>query len=522
MTSDVSNESSAYRAMKPHWALVRALLGGTEAMRAAGTTYLPRHTRESEDAYAERLRRSFHFNYFESALGTLSEMPFTKPVTLADSAPEELHALVDDVDKQGNDVTTWARNAFADGLANGLVHVLVDFPRVDRTQVQTRADEEEAGVRPYFVHVPADSLLAAYATVEGGAQVLTHVRIRETVTRVSGFEEVAVERVRVLEREKWEVYEKEGKGAWALVDGGENTLGVIPLVTWYAGKPKGFMLIRPPLLSLAEKNLEHWQSSSDQRNILTITRFPILAASGVTDESPRGGGAELEGLDSEDREFLGKAGGRGGIAIGPHSLLTTSNPQGKFYYVEHAGAAIEAGAKDLERLEDQMAALSVELLVRRKSNTTATEKSINAGQSYSKLGAMARTFGDALELAFHFAARWMALEVPDDKLKVSVHTDFGVEEGDAQGLEVLFKTRAAGDISRRAFLKELQRRGTLSADFDEDLDADYLAEEGPRLGTVGRQPLDVPHPPQPGQGAQDAGAEPPVEGEPAAPAGGAS
>lgn len=56
------------------------------------STYRPRHARESEEAYSERLQRSFHFNDFESALDTLAEMPFTKPVPLADSAPEELHA----------------------------------------------------------------------------------------------------------------------------------------------------------------------------------------------------------------------------------------------------------------------------------------------------------------------------------------------------------------------------------------------------------------------------------------------
>ncbi|NTX57655.1 DUF4055 domain-containing protein [Myxococcus sp. CA039A] len=507
MTSDVSNKSSAYKAMESHWAMVKALQGGTEAMRATGTTYLPRHARESDEAYNERLQRSFLFNYFETSLSTLAEMPFTKPVVLADSAPEELHNLVGDVDRQGNDLTSWARNVFTDGLANGLTHILVDFPKVDRAQVQTRADEVEADIRPYFVHVPADALLAAYATVEGGAQVLTQVRIREVVTKVSGYDEVAVERVRVIEQEEWKLFEREGKGAWTLVDGGENTLGFIPLVTWYAGKPKGFMLIRPPLLSLAEKNLEHWQSASDQRNILTVARFPILAASGVTEESPREERTSTEGMSAEDVEFLGKSRGQGGITIGPHSLLTTTNPQGKFYYVEHTGAAIDAGAKDLERLEDQMAALSIELVVRRKSNTTATEKDINTGQSYSKLQSMARRFGDSLALAFHFAAQWVSLDVPDDKLRVSVHTDFGVEEGDAQGLEVLFKARAAGDISRKTFLKELQRRSTLSADFDEELDADYLEAEGPRLGTLRSEPKDEPQPP-----GQTVPPQPPVAG----------
>lgn len=466
MAADPSTPSSTYKAMLPAWELVLALLGGTEAMRAAGRKYLPQYEREEGKAYEERLKRTVLFNYFAKALSNLASKPFAKPVRLGEAAPAELHALVEDVDKLGSDVTAWARPVFKDGLAKGLTHFLVDFPAVDTEVVRTLEDERRAGLRPYFVHVPAESLIAAYAEVVDGEERLTHVRIRETEVRREGFEEKVVERIRVLEPDAWVLYERSGTRKWAEVGGGPNKLGFIPLVTWYAGPREGFMRARPPLEDLAYLNLAHWQSGSDQRNVLTVARFPLLAASGLADAS--------------------------GVEVGPRKLLVTEQAQGKFYYVEHSGAAIAAGRQDLEDLKDEMAALGVELLVRKSGSATATEKSINTAHSHSELQAMAEAFADALELAFHYAAQWLGLEVEDGALKVEVHTDFGLAQGDAQGLDVLFKARAAREISRAAFLAELKRRGVLAADFDADMDAELLGAEGPALGTLRPAPAAGP------------------------------
>ncbi|RYZ46973.1 MAG: DUF4055 domain-containing protein, partial [Myxococcaceae bacterium] len=384
-TADVSTPSSAYRDMQPSWSLVLALLGGTASMRAAGRAHLPKYHAESDDAYRERLGRAVLLNVFGKTLRNLAARPFAKPVRLGEAAPEELRVLADDVDKQGSDLTAWARGVFRDGLGKGLAHVLVDYPAVDPERVRTLEDEQRAGVRPYFVHVPAESLIAAYAEVVDGVETLTHVRIREEEVRRAGFDEVKVERVRVLERDSWAVYERSGTSEWKVVASGRSTLGFIPLVTWYAGERTALCAAKPPLMDLADKNVEHWQSASDQRNVLTVARFPMLAASGL--EAPSRGG------DSE-------AGASSPVTIGPHALLTTSSPQGKFYYVEHTGAAIKAGRQDLEDLKEEMAMLGVELLVRKSGSTTATEKSINTAQSHSELQAMAESFGDALELAF--------------------------------------------------------------------------------------------------------------------------
>jgi hypothetical protein len=54
----------------------------------------------------------------------------------------------------------------------------------------------------------------------------------------------------------------------------------ITLVTLYT-KRTGFMCGSPPLLNMALLNIKHWQSQSEQDNILHVARVPILTVFGL-------------------------------------------------------------------------------------------------------------------------------------------------------------------------------------------------------------------------------------------------
>ena len=452
MSAKVNQTASFYRVMKPRWNLINALLGGTETMRAAGGTYLPRYAAETESSYMDRLGRATLLNYFGETLHNLSSRPFSKPIKPSEDLPEELVPLLEDVDQQGNDMTAFALTWFREALAKGFAHVLVEFPKVDPEVVRTKADEDALKLRPYLVTIPTENLIAAYSEVVNGKERLTHIRFRETEVVRDGFDEVVVSRIRVMEPGMWQVWESRSSTEdFTLVDQGVTTLDFIPLVTFYTQR-EGFMLNRPPLMDLAHKNVEHWQSASDQRNVLTVARFPILTATGVDAQND--------------------------IVLGPKQVLTIDNANGKFSYLEHNGNAIEAGRKDLEDIKDEMAMLGVELLVRRTGAATATEKSINAAQAQTKLAMMALKFADSVELALHYMCRWMALDVEDKVLKVSIHTELDLSTSEDKGLDLLKTARQIKDISRVAYLDELKRRSILAPTFDEKDDKELLDEEG--------------------------------------------
>ncbi len=442
--------SAVYERMKPRWDMAEALLGGTETMRAAGKTYLPQHDQETDANYATRLSRATLLNMSELALEALVGRPFSKPIVLGKDVPQQIQDWAENFDLQGNNLQAFSRTWFREGWAKGLSHVLVDFPVVEEPapgEVRTLADDRAQNLRPFAVRIRPEAVIAAYSESIDGQERLTHLRLMETTVEQDGWGEVLKQRIRVLEPGSWAVYAPDEKNEeWHLESSGTTPLDIIPLVTFYAGKKEGLHECKPPLMDLMHLNVEHWQSSSDQRNVLTVSRFPILAGSGI-------GSNDL-------------------MKVGPNNYMTTEAADGKWYYVEHSGKAIEAGEKDLERLKDQMAAYGAEFLKRKTGTETATGRALDSAEGMSYLQATSLDFQDALEQVLLFFAMWAKLE---EGGSVTVYTTFSIGEGAAQDLEQLLKLRATKDISRKAIIDEFQRRGVLSDDFD--LDEDQLIIE---------------------------------------------
>src|SRR5690606_7001274 len=129
--------------------------------------------------------------------------------------------------------------------------------------------------RPYAVYIPKRNLIGWRTERVGGIRKLVLARILEVrYEEGENFQDKIVQRVRVLRPGSWEVWEKvEGKEV--IVESGVTGLDYIPLVPFYAKKTAPFEG-SPPFMNLAELNLRHFQSSSEQANILTVARVPVV------------------------------------------------------------------------------------------------------------------------------------------------------------------------------------------------------------------------------------------------------
>jgi hypothetical protein len=58
----------------------------------------------------------------------MSGRPFTVPLTLNDDIPAVIKDNLDDVDLEGRNFHTFARDVFRTGLSYGIGYILVDFP----------------------------------------------------------------------------------------------------------------------------------------------------------------------------------------------------------------------------------------------------------------------------------------------------------------------------------------------------------------------------------------------------------
>lgn len=454
---DPSTTSVAYNVMSPRFHKMETLLGGTEKMREAGAEYLPQHPEEQPARYDERLAAATLLNITELTLDSLVGRPFSDPITLNEGMPEQVVNVLDNVDLQGNNLDVFARQWFKEGLAKGFSHCLVEFPRkpevAEGQPPRTLADDIKDGARPYWVFIKPENLIFAHTELINGVETVTHARILEETTARVGFAEVWETRIRVIEPGIQQIFlkvvdEKTDEVKWVLEDEFLTDLEFVPLITFYAEKDGPF-LAKPPLSDLADLNIAHWQSCSDQRQILTVARFPMLAASGA---------------DQEKTEMV----------VGPFNWLSSPDAQGRFYFVEHSGKSIGAGRQDLLDLEEQMAHYGAEFLTKRPGRETATARALDSAEATSPLQDMTIRFIDAINQALHFTALWLKL---DDGGTVDIASDFGPENADQSDMNILKFTRNRNDISRKTYLGELKRRGTLPDEFDIDEDQRFLEQE---------------------------------------------
>lgn len=435
---DIDTPCKAYVEMFPKWDLINDLLGGTTVMRAVGRKWLPAENKENGVNYDNRIARSFLYGAYRDTIQKLSAKPFSKPVSVAGNLSERLEELTANVDFRSSDLTQFARTIFEDGLKYGMGHIFVDYPSDGASQ--SLYEERQSGTRPYFVRIAPHDLIGWRTEKQpDGSDKLIQIRFKEKSLEFKNeFGEEEVEYIRVVTLDGWQLWRRtENDKNYEKVREGQHTFGEIPLVSFYTMR-KDFMVSDPPLEDLAWLNLAHWQSLSDQRNILRFARVGLLFASGFAPE-------EIEE----------------GINIGPNSLVSSTNPEANLEYVEHSGEAIGAGEKDLKRLEERMEVLGLQPLVQTTGNSTATARAMDEARTHSNIQAWIRGLENSLLRAFEMAAMWVGETLPDD-FAVDIFNEFGVTLSASDDVKSLLAMKQGGCISHETFIKEVKRRGVLS------------------------------------------------------------
>jgi hypothetical protein len=543
----VAAECKAYADMAPAWGMVETLWEGTRALRRTECAkhYLPQFPKETPQDYANRIKQSVLTNYYKRTIKAAVGKVFKKPITFNDDVPEQIKGnLLEDIDSYGNDANAFGRELLEGVVQYGVMHVLVDWPQLDAEMQAALANplnggqllEKELGVRPYWVAIKPTDVIGWKAMMRGGQYVLTQVRVKETVEvtdPTNEFATVCVKRVRVYDIGRVRVFElrknSDQREEWInIVDAPMTVNGKvwdrIPLVTVYANRT-GYMQAEPMLQDLAYLNVAHFQSDSDQRNLLHVARVPILFYKGSTNDE-----------DANNFELEVGAG-----------TVTKGGPDSDMKFVEHTGKAMEAGTKDLADLEVRMAEMALGLVTKSDpGNPTATAKAIDTAEAASPLQVAALSVQDGIDQALDLTAKWMGIgakapaqpltppsadtpaktdgsvakPVPKDEYAdkaggtCKINTDFGLSMQDASAMATLLDARKNGDLSRETFWSELMRRGYLSDDFDAEEEAAKLEAEGPPMndpafGQDGTDPNGDPLNPADASPQKDANGNPP-------------
>ncbi|WP_309295589.1 DUF4055 domain-containing protein [Pseudomonas parakoreensis] len=424
--------------MREHWAIVDPLMGGTQAMRKAGNKLLPQYPAEADDTYKERLALSTLLPAYAETVSSSTSRVFAEPLQLGEDVPEPIKLLSADIDLGGNDLNSWSVEWFREALAKGLCHAMIEHQPTRDAEgnklYKTVAEEQAAGVRPYAVIIKPGQVLGW--RFDGGK--LMQVRYMESVEVADGeFGVKCADQVRVLEPGSWRTYRKpDNGGAWAEHDKGLTSLTYIPWVTFYTGRT-GPMTAKPPLLELAHLNVKHWQSQSDQDNLLHVARVPLLF------------------VFTDNEEFQ--------LTISSASA-TRMPKDGNAKYVEHTGAAITAGRDSLNDLVDDMRMAGAKLLQKDKQAVkTAAQANEEAAQELSPLARLAGQFADCIAQLLQILADYGSL---GDGGHVEMRGNFDSDFAPEVSLPNLISMANSGKLSDETLYSEMQRRGVISDELD--------------------------------------------------------
>lgn len=479
---DPSATSSAHDAMLPYWQMVGAILGGAEAMRKGGEKYLPRFQNERPtkdaqgqefDPYKVRLQNAPFTNIYGDSSRNLASKPFAKELSLKEGTSEQYKKLGENIDGQGNNLHVVGAEVFKSGIDKAISWVLVDYTKARPAaggRALSKAEETAQGLRPYWVHVPAERLLAVYSEFVNGQEIIYHARIRDDVTVVSGFEENCVERVRVFDRARlvdeagntvgfapatWTIWEK-AKDSWTEKETGAVTIGIIPLVPFIPGERRGASwIVEPPLRDVAFLQVEEYQQESNLKNVIELTCFPMLSGNGVTPPT--------DGI----------------VPVGPRAVLFApmgaDGTFGNWTFIEPGAESIQKVMDQLEKTRAMMRELAAQPLM--QANLTVVMSNLQAVKANSQVQAWTFKFKDTIEQCWKLTALWLNAK---DEPEVEVFTDFSIDFQDAAEMQTLGSAQQRGVISKRLEFSEYQRRGMISenADFEKDQEEVAKDQEG--------------------------------------------
>jgi len=166
------------------------------------------------------------------------------------------------------------------------------------------------------------------------------------------------------------------------------------------------------------------------------------------------------------------------MALGPnHVIFTDKGPsEADSKYLEPQGAAIEAGERDLQHLEERMEIMGTQPLIARTQMSTATGKVIDTDEVHSDAAAWIQALEMRALEVINIAYEWVK-ETPPEGLSVNIASLEVVKPNDSSRAKILDEARKRGDLSQRTYINELKRYDIISEDIDVDSELDQTSKE---------------------------------------------
>jgi len=440
----VQDSSPQYSYLQPIWHKIRIAARGQEAVKSEvnQTTYLPCPAGYDPSWYNGALQRAYWLDATGCAERLSQGSIFRKSPTITPDPTEQQKEFLDSVDKNGNDLNTFATNVVNDVTKTSYGGILIDYDDT-HGQILTQEQAEELGIKARLIFYPAESIFNPEKNSirlwevyheqidEFTAEAKKQIKVLDFVFDTDSNKKVYRQRIfREIESDKkkkeWLQFGADIFPAWP---GGEK-LDFIPF-QFIGAKNNDSDPDTPILEGLVNANFQHYGLYSDFREALHWIR-PITYRTGEVDDA------------------------KAPQTLNSNVMLTSRSPETKFGILEFRGSGLEWDVKALEILEAQMAAMGAEMLKSKKKASESADKArIDKSGEASILATMANNISSAITISINIMLKWNGEE--GEELTYQLNTDYDATLFDAQLMTSINKSVESGTMSQRSAIHNYKK-----------------------------------------------------------------
>lgn len=460
----VNNTSACYAKRSPQWKRMRALAEGHGAEKA----YIHKLPGQPDDSFKLFKERAYYLNATQRTIDALVGLPLARNPKLV--IPTGLDYVKNHATRSGLTFDGMARCILDEVVTVNRVGVLVDYPA--KREGLTVAQAEAEGVHVFARVYETEAILDYDDETRGAHQVLTQVRLMESVSVKKADDEYTkenVDQIRELRLDdgvySQQLWRKTGtKGEWAKHDE--------PIIPQKDGKPLDFIPFRffndldglptskrPVLMDVADVSVAHLNNSAAYEWGLMWTGNPTPCFKGLK-------------LEEGDTLALGSS---EGIQL---------DENGDAFFLEFSGAGLGQLEKAMAAKRNDMAVLGARMLLEEKKGIEAAETArIYRSGEQSVLANICNTVSRGMTQVLKWMIEWEGKDSKDASYEIN--KEFLNGQLSFEDLKSALELYQAGRITRQTLFTLLVKGNVVDQGTEYEDYEGLLEDEAPSFDSDG-------------------------------------
>lgn len=432
----INSNHPSYTANSEAWTRCRDVVAGEQAVKKAGTKYLPRLSAQSPTDYENYKLRATFFNIVGKTLGALVGLAMTKPVI--EKHDEQLDKWFKD--GEGLQLNELIGLSLYEILLMGRIGLLVDAP--------------VGGGQPIISTYLAESIINWRVS---GSQ-LEWVVLKEIVEKQNSADPYVTEtevQYRLLAIVNgiymMQIFDKAGQAISAPITPtvGNQPINYIPFIVINASSTS-MAVEKPPMEDIANLNLSLYRTSADLEWGRHFTGLPTPVVSGVDSSTV--------------------------LTIGGTNAWVLPDAQGKAYYLEFTGQGLQSLEKAVTEKQGQLASMSARMI---DQSTRGSESAEAVRMRYLSESATLTQACQMIEKGFNIVYSWLSKFVGTEAPTILMPKEFLGAKLTPAELTALTESYLKGTIDKATYIYNLRRGDILDPNRpDEDVIKSIITESG--------------------------------------------